>query len=232
MRGGKRVGELDEEMVYESRVGDTFTLGSTTWRIEDITPDRVLVSPAPGLPGRLPFWKGDAPGGPPSSGRDGRDDARDRRGTRRRPRALDGWGLDDWARDNLLAYLRDQEEAPGELATDGSSSSSGSATSSATGGSSCTRPYGAEVHAPWALALGARLRSGTAWTSRRCTPTTASCCGSRMPTPGPLGAWPTTEGGSGRAGAIDLATCCWTRTLSARGRGGAGWLGPLRGEVP
>ena len=66
--GNRRVGELDEEMVYESRVGDTFTLGSSTWRIEDITPDRVLVSPAPGLPGRLPFWKGDAPGVPPSSG--------------------------------------------------------------------------------------------------------------------------------------------------------------------
>ena len=73
VRGGKRVGELDEEMVYESRVGDTFTLGSSTWRIEDITPDRVLVTPAPGVPGRLPFWKGDAPGRPgrarPSDGR-------------------------------------------------------------------------------------------------------------------------------------------------------------------
>ncbi|BDZ43886.1 hypothetical protein GCM10025865_31850 [Paraoerskovia sediminicola] len=66
-KGGRRVGELDEEMVYESRVGDTFTLGSSTWRIEEITPDRVLVTPAPGVPGRLPFWKGDSPAGPPSS---------------------------------------------------------------------------------------------------------------------------------------------------------------------
>ncbi|MEK8224982.1 DEAD/DEAH box helicase [Oerskovia sp. M15] len=66
-RGGRRVGELDEEMVYESRVGDTFTLGSSTWRIEDITPDRVLVTPAPGAPGRLPFWKGDSPAARPSS---------------------------------------------------------------------------------------------------------------------------------------------------------------------
>ena len=64
-----RVGELDEEMVYESRVGDVFTLGSTSWRIEDITHDRVLVSPAPGLPGRLPFWKGDALGRPVELGR-------------------------------------------------------------------------------------------------------------------------------------------------------------------
>ncbi|HET6939754.1 MAG TPA: DEAD/DEAH box helicase, partial [Nocardioides sp.] len=61
---GKRVGELDEEMVYESRVGDVFALGATSWRIEDITHDRVLVTPAPGVPGRLPFWKGDALGRP------------------------------------------------------------------------------------------------------------------------------------------------------------------------
>src|SRR4029453_10122579 len=64
-----RVGELDEEMVYESRVGDVFLLGSTSWRIEDITPDRVLVSPAPGAPARMPFWKGDALGRPVELGR-------------------------------------------------------------------------------------------------------------------------------------------------------------------
>ncbi|MCL2668578.1 MAG: DEAD/DEAH box helicase, partial [Micrococcales bacterium] len=67
-RGGRRVGELDEEMVFESRVGDMFTLGSSTWRIEEITPDRVLVTPAPGVPGRLPFWRGDAPGRPAELG--------------------------------------------------------------------------------------------------------------------------------------------------------------------
>ena len=64
-----RVGELDEEMVYESRVGDVFLLGSTSWRIEDITPDRVLVSPAPGAAARMPFWKGDQPGRPVELGR-------------------------------------------------------------------------------------------------------------------------------------------------------------------
>lgn len=68
-KGGGRVGELDEEMVYESRVGDVFTLGTTSWRIEDITRDRVLVSPAPGVPGRLPFWKGDQLGRPLELGR-------------------------------------------------------------------------------------------------------------------------------------------------------------------
>ena len=61
---GRRVGELDEEMVYETRVGDVFTLGTTSWRVEQITHDQVLVSPAPGSPGRLPFWKGDSPARP------------------------------------------------------------------------------------------------------------------------------------------------------------------------
>ena len=68
-RQPRRVGELDEEMVYESRVGDVFVLGATSWRIEDITPDRVLVTPAPGQPGKLPFWHGDTPAARPSSAR-------------------------------------------------------------------------------------------------------------------------------------------------------------------
>src|SRR5881296_3120511 len=59
-----RVGELDEEMVFESRVGETFVLGASSWRIEEITHDRVLVSPAPGQPGKTPFWRGDAAGRP------------------------------------------------------------------------------------------------------------------------------------------------------------------------
>src|SRR5207253_10457087 len=67
--GGTRVGELDEEMVYESRVGDVFVLGASSWRIEDITHDRVLVTPAPGIPGRMPFWHGDTPGRPAELGR-------------------------------------------------------------------------------------------------------------------------------------------------------------------
>src|SRR5204862_8199717 len=62
--GGGRVGELDEEMVYEARAGQTFLLGASTWRIEEITRDRVLVSPAPGVPGMIPFWKGEGPGRP------------------------------------------------------------------------------------------------------------------------------------------------------------------------
>src|SRR6202044_1734192 len=68
-RQPKRVGELDEEMVYESRVGDVFVLGASSWRIQDITPDRVLVLPAPGQPGKLPFWHGDTPGRPAELGK-------------------------------------------------------------------------------------------------------------------------------------------------------------------
>lgn len=78
-----RVGELDEEMVYESRVGDVFALGATSWRIEDITHDRVLVSPAFGQPGRVPFWKGDGLG---AAGRAGRSDRNVH------PRGVDGQG--------------------------------------------------------------------------------------------------------------------------------------------
>src|SRR6185295_6835389 len=94
-----RVGELDEEMVYESRVGDVFLLGSTSWRIEDITPDRVLVSPAPGTAAKMPFWKGDSPGRPVELGR--AIGARLRglaRGGDAEARAhLTASGLDEWA---------------------------------------------------------------------------------------------------------------------------------------
>src|SRR6476469_1574403 len=97
-------------MVYESRVGDVFLLGSTSWRIEDITPDRVLVSPAPGAPARMPFWKGDAPGRPIELGR--AIGARLRQlthGPDEPNRAqLTSAGLDGWAVDNLLGYLREQ----------------------------------------------------------------------------------------------------------------------------
>ena len=157
-RGGRRVGELDEEMVYESRVGDTFTLGSSTWRIEDITPDRVLVSPAPGLPGRLPFWKGDAPGRPAELGAAMGAMMREVAEARFAPSSLDGWGLDDWARDNLLTYLRDQEEAAGQLATDRVIVVERFRDELGDWRVVVHSPFGAEVHAPWALALGARLR--------------------------------------------------------------------------
>ncbi len=117
-RAGRRVGELDEEMVYESRVGDVFTLGSSTWRIEDITHDQVLVTPAPGQPGRLPFWKGDALGRPAELGRAVGAFVRelgqlDPAAARERVRAC---GLDEWAADNLLTYLDEQRRATRHVA--------------------------------------------------------------------------------------------------------------------
>ena len=118
---GKRVGELDEEMVYESRVGDVFALGATSWRIEDITHDRVLVTPAPGVPGRLPFWKGDTLGRPAELG------AAIGAFTRELGRASHGrggaagpatHGLDEWAAGNLVGYLHEQLEATNVLPSD------------------------------------------------------------------------------------------------------------------
>ncbi|ACQ80703.1 DEAD/H associated domain protein [Beutenbergia cavernae DSM 12333] len=157
-RGGRRVGELDEEMVYESRVGDTFTLGTSTWRIEDITPDRVLVSPAAGLPGRLPFWRGDAPGRPFELGAALGAMVRDVERAREPAELLTGWGLDEWARDNLLAYLTAQREATGHLSTDHTIVVERFRDELGDWRLVIHTPFGARVHAPWALALASRLQ--------------------------------------------------------------------------
>jgi ATP-dependent Lhr-like helicase len=156
---GKRVGELDEEMVYESRVGDVFLLGSTSWRIEDITPDRVLVSPAPGAAARMPFWKGDALGRPVELGR--AIGARLRELTRlgddvARPRLRDG-GLDDWAVDNLLAYLAEQREATRNLPDDRTVLVERFRDELGDWRLAVHCVLGARVNAPWALAIGRRL---------------------------------------------------------------------------
>ncbi|MFF4851953.1 ATP-dependent helicase [Streptomyces sp. NPDC001194] len=158
-KGGGRVGELDEEMVYESRVGDVFTLGTTSWRIEDITRDRVLVSPAPGVPGRLPFWKGDQLGRPLELGRAvgaflrelgalTQEDARLR---------LVAAGLDAWAAENVLAYLAEQREACGHVPDDRTIVVERFRDELGDWRVVVHSPFGAQVHAPWALALGARL---------------------------------------------------------------------------
>ncbi|MFG2141788.1 DEAD/DEAH box helicase [Streptomyces sp. NPDC048650] len=157
--GGRRVGELDEEMVYESRVGDVFTLGTTSWRIEDITRDRVLVTPAPGVPGRLPFWKGDQLGRPLELGRAlgaflreigslAPADARAR---------LSAAGLDDWAADNVLGYLAEQKQACGHVPDDRTIVVERFRDELGDWRVVVHSPFGAQVHAPWALALGARL---------------------------------------------------------------------------
>ncbi len=159
-RGGLRVGELDEEMVYESRVGDTFTLGSSTWRIEDITPDRVLVSPAPGAPGRLPFWKGDSPGRPLELGRAigawlRETAALPREQAIARARAA---GLDAWAADNLVTYLAEQRAATGRLPDDATVLVERFRDELGDWRVVVHSPFGARVHAPWSLVVAARLR--------------------------------------------------------------------------
>ncbi|WP_170211707.1 ATP-dependent helicase [Saccharothrix australiensis] len=157
---GSRVGELDEEMVYESRVGDTFLLGTSSWRVEDITHDRVIVVPAPGRPARMPFWKGDAPGRPLELGRAlGRFlrevSSMDEEGATRR--AADA-GLDAWATSNLLAYLAEQREATRHVPDDRTVLVERFRDELGDWRLVVHSPFGAQVNAPWALAIAARLR--------------------------------------------------------------------------
>jgi ATP-dependent Lhr-like helicase len=158
--GASRVGELDEEMVYESRVGDVFALGATSWRIEDITHDRVLVSPAPGQPGRLPFWKGDQLGRPAELGAAVGAFTRELSALpaeQARQRCADA-GLDAWAADNLVAFLDEQREATATLPTDRTLLVERFRDELGDWRIVVHSPYGAQVHAPWALAIGVRLR--------------------------------------------------------------------------
>ncbi len=157
---GRRVGELDEEMVYESRVGDVFTLGTSSWRIEDITHDQVLVTPAPGAPGRLPFWKGDTLGrGSELGAAVGRfvgqlstlpqEQARDR---------ITEAGLDEWAADNLLGYLTEQREATGRVPDDTHLVIERFRDELGDWRIVLHSPFGAQVHAPWALCISTRMQ--------------------------------------------------------------------------
>ena len=157
---GKRVGELDEEMVYESRVGDVFALGATSWRIEDITHDRVLVTPAPGIPGRLPFWKGDALGRPAELGAAIGAFSRELGALPPEAavrRARDN-GLDEYAAGNLVAYLTEQAEATNVLPSDRTLVVERFRDELGDWRLVLHSPYGTPVHAPWALAINARLR--------------------------------------------------------------------------
>ncbi|HEV8563147.1 MAG TPA: ATP-dependent helicase [Actinophytocola sp.] len=157
---GSRVGELDEEMVYESRVGDTFLLGTSAWRVEDITHDRVIVVPAPGEPARMPFWKGDAPGRPLELGRAYGKFVRemstmDEEKARER---VAGAGLDAWAVDNLVAYLAEQREATRHVPDDRTMLLERFRDELGDWRLVLHSPFGAQVNAPWALAIAARLR--------------------------------------------------------------------------
>jgi ATP-dependent Lhr-like helicase len=157
---GKRVGELDEEMVYESRVGDIFALGATSWRIEDITHDRVLVTPAPGIPGRLPFWKGDTLGRPAELGAAIGAFTRELGAVpraRAEQQARDA-GLDEWAAGNLVGYLHEQLESTNVLPSDTTLLVERFRDELGDWRLVVHSPYGTPVHAPWALAINARLR--------------------------------------------------------------------------
>ena len=157
---GSRVGELDEEMVYESRVGDVIALGASSWRIEDVTHDRVLVSPAPGQAGRLPFWHGDALGRPAELGRAIGAFVRELATSRAPETVLDaaGAGLDERARANLLQYVAEQREGTGVVPSDTTIVVERFRDELGDWRVVVHSPYGAQVHAPWALVIGARLR--------------------------------------------------------------------------
>src|SRR6185436_6004957 len=157
---GSRVGELDEEMVYESRVGDAIMLGTSSWRVEDITHDRVIVTPAPGVPARLPFWKGEQVGRPLELGRAVGAFVREMAGLSEedaRVRAA-GAGLDEWAADNLQAYLREQREATRHVPSDRVILVERFRDELGDWRLVVHSPFGSKVNGPWALVIAARMR--------------------------------------------------------------------------
>ena len=158
---GRRVGELDEEMVFESRAGEVFVLGASSWRIAEITRDRVLVVPAPGEPGKMPFWKADRGARPAELG------GAIGRLTREllalpKPKALrrlrEEHALDERAAENLVAYLEEQREATGALPDDRTLVLERTRDEMGDWRLCLLSPWGGRIHAPWALALEARLR--------------------------------------------------------------------------
>lgn len=152
----RRVGELDEEMVYESRVGDVFTLGASSWRIENITRDQVQVTPAPGHTGRLPFWNGEGPGRPYELGKA-------LGAFRRQARAGEGIdaSLDEFARDSLVRYLEEQEEATGILPDEKTLVLERFTDELGDWRVVLHTPFGKGVNAAWALATGWRVAQET-----------------------------------------------------------------------
>ena len=161
-RGAARVGELDEEMVFESRVGETFLLGASTWRIEEITHDRVLVSPAPGEPGKMPFWRGESAGRTVELGRMVGALVRELRGMSRsvaRATLVSRHSLDERAADNLLAYLRDQADATEVVPDDRHVVIERTRDELGDWRVCVLTPLGGRVHAPWAMAVTARIKS-------------------------------------------------------------------------
>ena len=158
--GGGRVGELDEEMVYEARAGQVIMLGASSWRIEEITRDRVLVSPAPGVPGSVPFWKGEGVGRPYELGAAIGTFSRElmARPKPQRVEHLVTLGLSAFAAKNLATYLEEQERATGVVPSDRTVVVERFRDEIGDWRVCILTPFGARVHAPWAMAVGARLR--------------------------------------------------------------------------
>jgi len=157
-----RVGELDEEMVFESRVGETFLLGASTWRIEEITHDRVIVSPAPGQPGKMPFWKADAAERSVPFGEEiGRlvREIREMKPAAAVNKLIKSHDLDRRAADNFLQYLRDQEEATGAVPDDRTILVERVLDELGDWRVCVLTPFGGRIHAPWAMAVTAKVRA-------------------------------------------------------------------------
>ena len=159
--GGGRVGELDEEMVYEARTGQTFLLGASTWRIEEITRDRVLVSPAPGVPGAVPFWKGEGVGRPYELGAAIGQASRELVAlpeAKAIERLREDYLLDQRAALNLVTFLREQEAATGAVPSDKTIVVERFRDEIGDWRVCILTPFGGRVHAPWAMAIAKRLR--------------------------------------------------------------------------
>ena len=154
---GRRVGELDEEMVYEARPGQVFLLGASSWRIEEITRDRVIVTPAPGMPGAVPFWKGDGLGRPRELGE--AIGAFARWAVDQEPAALtESHDLDAKAATNLVEFLREQQEATRVIPSDRTIVIERFRDEIGDWRVCVLSPFGGRVHAAWGLALSARIR--------------------------------------------------------------------------
>jgi ATP-dependent Lhr-like helicase len=158
----RRVGELDEEMVFETRPGEVFVLGASSWRVEEVTHDKVLVSPAPGEPGKMPFWHGDRPGRPLEFGQVVGRLARElstAKPAEAEQRLREQHGLDERASRNLVEYLREQVEATGEVPSDRTVVVERYLDEVGDWRVCVLTPFGARVHAPWATAVVARLKA-------------------------------------------------------------------------
>ena len=173
--GRRRVGELDEEMVNETAVGDIITLGTTSWRVREIGADRVVVDPAPGRSSRLPFWKGDGPGRPAATGaargaflREAAAELTGKAGPAGPPAGpgatpallerLTAAGLDESARANLIALLHEQRAATGVVPSDTALVLERYEDESGSQRLILHSPYGRHVHEPWAMAIRERVQ--------------------------------------------------------------------------